>query len=156
MTISFADIAARATGTTRSASTPFYKMSVEEARGQVKVKDGNRKPAEDGSQNLTIVLGKHTLPLDVFAVGTSRVSVTADEVGAYTEALIAAVNEGSFDVQIVKAQELAEIQANKPRAARKSAVVAVEATEGLDLDSLDAPEAVAEEVATEEVDLDNL
>ncbi len=155
MTISFADIAARATGTTRSASTPFYKMSVEEARGQVKVKDGNRKPAEDGSQNLTIVLGKHTLPLDVFAVGTSRVSVTADEVGAYTEALIAAVNEGSFDVQIAKAQELAEIQANKPRAARKPAV-AVEATEGLDLDSLDAPEAVAEEVATEEVDLDNL
>ncbi len=155
MTISFADIAARATGTSRVASTPFYKMSVEEARGQVKVKDGNRKPAEDGSAALTVVLGKHTLPLDTFAAGTSRVPVTADEVVAYTEALIAAVKDGSFDVQIAKAQELAEIQANKPRAARKPAV-AVEATEGLDLDSLDAPEAAAEEVATEEVDLDNL
>ncbi len=155
MTISIADIAAKAIGTVRTGSTPFHAKTVEEARADVKVKDGNRKPSEDGSQNLTVVIGKHTLALDAIKAGTTRVAVTAEEVEGYTEALVAAVAEGLFDEQIAKAQELAKIQAAKPRVARKAAVAAEE-TEGLDLGALDAPAEVAEEVATEEVDLDNL
>lgn len=140
--ITLADLQAAATGTaTRSGAPAFHSVSVEEARSSVKVKDGNRKPAEDGSQKLTVVIGKHTLPLDCIKAGTTRVAVTAEQVEGYTEALLAAVNEGMFDEQIAKAQELAKAQAEKaaanPRTRTPKAAVAAEDTAGLDLDELD-------------------
>lgn len=141
MTITLADLQAKAIGTQRAGATPYHAKTVEEARSDVKVKDGNRKPAEDGSQALTVVLGKHTLPLDCIKPGTSRVVVTAEEVEAYTAALVEAVNGGMFDEAIEKAQVLGKAQAEKaaanPRNRAPKAVEAVEETEGLDLDELE-------------------
>lgn len=142
--ITLAEMAAKATGTaTRAASTSFYTVPVEEARASVRVKDGNRKPAEDGSQKLTVIVGKHTLPLDCIKAGTTRIAVSADEVEGYTAALLEAVSTGLFDEAIEKAQVLAKAQAEKVAAnPRKRAVkVAVEETGGLDLDALELPEA---------------
>lgn len=133
-------LAAAATGTaTRSGAPAFHSVSVEEARASVKVKDGNRKPAEDGSQKLTVVIGKHTLPLDCIKAGTTRVAVTAEQVEGYSEALLGAVADGLFDVAIAKAQVLAKAQAEKAAAnpRTRTAKVAVEETEGLDLDDLE-------------------
>ena len=140
--ITLQDLAAAATGTqARTNTVTFYNVSVEEARASVKVKDGNRKPAEDGSQKLTVILGKHTLPLDCIKAGTTRVAVTAEQVEGYTEALLNAVNEGLFDESIVKAQELAKVAAEKaaanPRTRTAKPVVAPEDTDGLDLDDLE-------------------
>ena len=132
-------LAAAATGTaTRSGAPAFHSVSVEEARGSVKVKDGNRKPAEDGSQKLTVILGKHTLPLDCIKAGTTRVAVTAEQVEGYTEALLGAVADGLFDEAIAAAQVLAKAQAEKAAAnpRTRTAKVAVEETEGLDLNEL--------------------
>ena len=141
MTITFADLQAAATGTvTRTGAPAFHAVSVEEARTSVKIKDGNRKPALDGSQMLTVVIGKHTLPLDCIKAGTTRVSVVAAQIEGYTEALQAAVNDGLFDDVIAKAQVLAKAQAEKaaanPRTRTAKPVVAVEDTAGLDLDEL--------------------
>lgn len=140
--ITLADLQAAATGTaTRSGAPAFHSVSVEEARNSVKVKDGNRKPAEDGSQKLTVVLGKHTLPLDCIKPNTTRVAVTAEQVEGYTDALVAAVNDGLFDEAIEAAQVLAKAQAEKaaanPRTRKPKVEVAVEETAGLDLDELD-------------------
>ena len=140
--ISLAQLAEAATGTaSRVAGPTYYSVSVEEARASVKVKDGNRKPNEDGSQKLTVVLGKHTLPLDCIKAGTTRVSVTAEQVEDYTAALVAAVVDGLFDDAIAKAQELGKAAAEKaaanPRTRAPKVAVAVEETAGLDLDELD-------------------
>jgi len=133
-------LAAAATGTNKATSTAFHTVSVEEARASVKVKDGNKKPEVDGSQKLTVILGKHLLPLDCIKAGTTRVAVTADQVEGYTEALLGAVNDGLFDEAIAKAQELAKVQYEKavanPR--KRVAKVAAEDVEGLDLDDLEA------------------
>ena len=88
MSITLEMLQAAATGTaTRAASRAFHTLSVADARAEVKIKDGNRKPAEDGSMKLTIVIGKHTLPMDCIKAGTSRVAVEKDQVEGYTEAL---------------------------------------------------------------------
>ena len=147
--ITLADLQAAATGTaTRTGEPAFHSVTVEEARKSVKVKDGNRKPAEDGSQKLTVVIGKHTLPLDCIKAGTTRVAVTAEQVEGYTEALLAAVADGMFDANIEKAQALAKEQAEKaaanPRTRAPKAAVAVEETVGLDLDELDELDAELE------------
>ena len=129
-TITFADLQAAATGTvSRTGAPAFHAVSVEEARTFVKIKDGNRKPAVDGSQNLTVVLGKHTLPLDCVKAGTSRVPVTEEQVEGYTDALQTAINEGLFDGDIANAQVLAKAAAEKakanPRTRTAKPVVAV-------------------------------
>jgi hypothetical protein len=138
--ITLAELQAVATGTaTRSGAPAFHSVSVEEARESVKVKDGNRKPSLDGTQKLTVVIGKHTLPLDCIKAGTTRLAVTADQVEGYTEALLAAVAEGMFDESIVVAQKLAKEQAEKAAAnpRTRTAKVAVEDVEGLDLADLE-------------------
>ena len=138
--ISLVDLQAAACGTKSTSAVAFHSMSVEEARGSVVIKDGNRKPAVDGSQALTVTLGKHTLPLDCIKAGTTRLAVTAEQVEGYTEALNSVVSEGGFDEAIAAAQVLAKAQFEKvvaANAAKKAAGVASpEATEGLDLDSL--------------------
>lgn len=137
--ITLANLTAAVVSTSRTGATPFHAMTVEEARGQVKVKDGNRKPAEDGSQVLTVVIGKHTISSSAISTGATRIGVTADQVEDYTAALQDAINEGLFDEGIAEAQVKAKVQAEKPRTARtKSApVVVVEETEGLDIDALE-------------------
>ena len=140
-TITLANLAEAAIGTaTRSGAPTFYSVSVEEARASVKVKDGNRKPAEDGSKKLTVVLGKHTLPLNCIKEGTTRIGVSEDQVEGYTEALVNAVNDGLFDEAIEKAQVLAKAQAEKvaanPRTRGAKATVEAEDVEGLDLEEL--------------------
>jgi hypothetical protein len=140
MSISLQDLQAAATGSKSSAAVSFHSMTVEDARGSVVIKDGNRKPAQDGSQALTVTLGKHTLPLDCIKLGTTRLSVTEAQVEGYSEALQSVVDEGGFDTAIEAAQVLAKAQFERTvatNAAKKAAgVAAPEATEGLDLDSL--------------------
>lgn len=154
MTITLADLQAKAIGTQRAGATPYHAKTVEEARTDVKIKDGNRKPAEDGSQALTVVLGKHTLPLDVIKAGTTRVVVTAEEVEGYTAALQEAVNSGMFDAAIEQAQVLGKAQAEKaaanPRTRKPKTVESVEETAGLDLDELDSLEGEEDELGTVE------
>lgn len=156
--ISLAQLAEVATGSaTRAGATPVHMMSIEEARAAVIVKDGNKKPAEDGSQKLTVVLGKYTLPLECIKAGTTRLAVTAEQVEGYSEALLNAVTEGLFDEQIVKAQGLAKAQSEKVKAKAKAPVVEAADTEGLDLDALsnesadNQAEVAGEEVAQEEL-----
>ena len=161
MTISLIDLAASAVvGSSRSASKGIHAMSIEEARVAVKIKDGNRKPAEDGSQKLTLVLGKHTLPLDAIKAGSTRLQVSAENVAAYTAALESHVEAGAFDESIVKAQELAKAQYEKaianPVKRRSSATVQtageiVVETEGLDLDAIDASVDLVNEEVSEEL-----
>lgn len=147
MTITLELLAAAAVVTSPRSAKPsapkFHTVSVEEARSFIKIKNGDKKPAEDGSQNLTVTIGKHTLPLSNIAPGATRIAVTAEQVESYSEALVAAVNEGLFDDFIVIAQEKATIQAEKAalnpvKRSPKSVPVAPEAVEGLDLDELDS------------------
>jgi hypothetical protein len=146
-------LSAAATGTaTRSASKAFHTLTVEEARALVKIKDGNRKPTEDGSQKLTVIIGKHTLPLDFIKAGTSRIAVTADQVEGFTAAIQTEIDNGSFDDVIEKAQVLAKAQAEKALAnpVKRAPKVAASEVEGLDLNELDE----SNEPNEEQVDLD--
>ena len=140
MSITLEMLSAAATGSaTRATSRAFHTLSVEEARGSVKIKDGNRKPAEDGSQKLTVIIGKHTLPMDCIKAGTSRIAVTADQIEGYTDAIQGLIDNGSFDEAIEKAQGLAKAQYEK--ATSRVSTPVVEATEGLDLDAIEAGDA---------------
>ena len=149
MSITLEMLSAAATGSaTRAASRAFHTLTVEEARGSVKIKDGNRKPAEDGSQKLTVIIGKHTLPMDCIKADTSRIAVTADQIEGYTEALQGLIDNGSFDEAIEKAQGLAKAQYEKAIAnpTKRGAKVVAEDTADLDLDALeDGDSAVSEE-----------
>ena len=140
MSITLEMLSAAATGSaTRATSRAFHTLSVEEARGSVKIKDGNRKQAEDGSQKLTVIIGKHTLPMDCIKAGTSRIAVTADQIEGYTDAIQGLVDNGSFDEAIEKAQGLAKAQYEKVTS--RAAAPAPEATEGLDLDAIETGDA---------------
>ena len=104
--MSLAELAAFAV-TTQSSSrstTPMYELAIKEARKLVKIKDGNRKPSEDGSQALTVTLGRYTFGLDIIAAGASRITAAKDQVEQFTGILQAAIDEGSFDKEIEDAQ----------------------------------------------------
>lgn len=125
-----------AKGTTR---TPLYQLSIEDARAKVKIKDGNKIAKEDGSQALTLTIGKHTLSLDVIKPKATRVNAAADQVEEFTSALQAAVDAGEFDEAIIAAQAKAD-PANKPAEAPVETGdegEEEEAPEGVDLDALD-------------------
>tara|TARA_R110002020_G_scaffold225658_3_gene435756 strand:- start:533 stop:1012 length:480 start_codon:yes stop_codon:yes gene_type:complete len=157
MTITLAQLAAAATGSaTRSTANNWHSVSVEEARSSIVIKDGNKKPATDGSQKLVVQLGRHVLPLDCIKAGTTRVAVTAEQIEGYTAALQSAVNDGIFDEAIVKAQELGKEAAAKAAAnpRTRTAKVAPEEAEGLDLDAIEGE--VGDSVEEPEVDLDDL
>jgi hypothetical protein len=141
--MSLANLAAFAVSnnfSTASTKTRLFELSIEEARGKVVVKDGNRKPNEDGSQALTLNIGKYVLGLDVIAKGATRVNATKDQVADFSAQLLAAVKEGAFDSEIVAAQAKAKATAEAPPKAAK-VVVEGEETTGEDVQS-DKPETV--------------
>ena len=141
MSFDFSALAAQAVANNNSKSagaTPSYLLSIEDARKAVKIKDGNKKPAEDGSQALTLTIGRITIALDVIAQGATRVNATADQVEEFTAQLQAALDEGVFDTAITAAQAKAN-PANKVKVAKEALEAdAQETPEGLDLDALDA------------------
>lgn len=126
-----------------STRTPIYALSIEDARAKVKVKDGNKKPKEDGSVALTLTFGKRTLPLDVIKPKATRINATAEQVEQFTSVLETAVAEGAFDEIIIAAQAEAEAAANKAKA-NVEAGVPSEAAEGIDLDALGGEETTEE------------
>jgi len=144
----FSELAAAAVRNNyNNGSTPSYLLSIEEARKAVKVKDGNRKAAEDGSQALTLILGRVALSLDVIAKGATRINATKDQVEAFSAKLVSAVEAGAFDAAIVEAQAKAN-PANKvgegkqdlatlEAATEQKELTAETAPEGLDLDALE-------------------
>jgi len=85
--------------------TPLYELPTASARKLVKIKDGNRTVAVDGSQALTLTLGRRTLSLEIIAKGASRVNAPKEQVATFTTILQQAIDSGSFDVEIKKAQE---------------------------------------------------
>jgi len=84
--------------------TPLFELPVADARKLVKIKDGNRKPAADGSQALTLTLGRRTLPLDIISKGASRVNAAAAQVTSFINVLNTALQAGEFDDVIAAAQ----------------------------------------------------
>ena len=127
-----------AKGTTR---TPLYQLSIEDARAKVKVKDGNKVAKEDGSQALTLTLGKHTLSLNVIKPKATRINAEEAQVEEFTSALQVAVDAGKFDDAIIAAQAKAD-PANKPAEApvETGEETEEEAPEGVDLDALGGDE----------------
>jgi hypothetical protein len=124
-----------------SKATPSYLLSVEDARLAVKIKDGNKQAKEDGTQALTLTIGRITISLEAIAPNATRINATADEVEGFTEQLQAALDAGAFDTAIVAAQAKAN-PANKIKAAKEALEdpIAEEAPEGVDLEALDAEE----------------
>ena len=123
--------------------TPVYELSIEDARKRIKIGDGNRKAKEDGTQALTLSLGKHKVALDAVAPNATRVNAPADKVEAFTAALQEAIDNGTFDAAIIETQANAN-PANRPVV--EASVVGSEpvvegsdgsAPEGVDLDELD-------------------
>jgi hypothetical protein len=86
---------------------PLHELPVIEARKLVKIKDGNRKPAPDGSQALTLVLGRRTISLDTISKGATRVNATVNLIDTFTNVLQIAVDNGDFDKAIAEVQEAA-------------------------------------------------
>lgn len=129
---------------TNGSRKPIHTLTMDEARAYVTVRDGNKKPNEDGSQALTLGFGKHTLPLDVIAEGTTRVNASAEQVEDFSKALLDAVAAGSFDEAILAAQAKAEVQFNTPRKPRAPKVVEGEVPEAVNLDALDEMESEEE------------
>ena len=143
--MSLAALAAFAVANNNSSAegrTPVYKLTIEEARNRIKIGDGNKKPKEDGSQALTLSLGKIKVGLDIIAPKATRVNAPADQVEAFTASLQEAVDNGSFD-EAIKAAQFKADPANKQR-------IEAPTTEG----SEEAP--VAETEAPAQVDLDSL
>lgn len=128
-----------------SSTTPVYQLGIDAARKAVKIKDGRKVKAEDGSQDLVLTLGRITLGLDAIAAGTNRIQATAEQVEEFTAALQAELDNGLFDEAIVEAQGKAKEAAE--RAKEKATKVVTAESEGL------TEETVAEEVG---VDLDSL
>ena len=134
-----AQFAAKSNYTQTNNRKRLWDLSIEEARNTVKVRDGNRKPAEDGSQALVLGLGRHNLALDVISEGATRVNASADQVEAFSAALLEAVKAGQFDDEIVKAQAAAKESAEQRATGVQTKAeepAEVDAPDGLDLDSI--------------------
>lgn len=122
-------------------SVPSYLLSIDEARVAVKIKDGNKVAKEDGSQALTLTIGRITVSLDVIAPRATRINATADQVEGYTAQLQEALDAGAFDAAIIAAQAKAN-PANKVAAAKEAleAPLVEGQPEGVDLDALEEEE----------------
>jgi hypothetical protein len=138
MSFDFSALAASAVANNNTKSggaVPSYLLPLEEARKAVKIKDGNKIAKEDGSQALTLTIGRVIINLDAIAPKATRVNATADQVEEFTAQLQAAVDAGAFDDAIVEAQA-------KANPANKQHLVEAEreegAPEGVDLDALEA------------------
>ena len=140
MSFDFSALAASAVANNNTAGngvTPSYLLSIEEARVAVKIKDGNKVAKEDGSQAITLSIGRITIDLDVIAPKATRVNATADQVEGFKEQLAAAVESGAFDEAIVAAQFKAN-PANRVAKAKAALEdpIGDSAPEGVDLDAL--------------------
>lgn len=140
MSFDFSALAASAVANNNSKSggaTPSYLLPLEEARKAVKIKDGNKVAKEDGSQALTLVIGRITIALDAIAPKATRINATAEQVEGFTATLTEALEAGAFDEAIVEAQAKAN-PANKVKVAQEAMEAdAQETPEGLDLDALE-------------------
>ena len=129
MSFDFSALAAAAVAnnnrTAKSTTVPAYLLPLDAARIAVKIKDGSRKPAEDGSKAITLTLGKITLDLDVIAAGATRVNASAEEVEGFTTMLQEAIDAGAFDEAIVAAQFKGN-PVNRPAKVERVAPVAAE------------------------------
>jgi hypothetical protein len=125
---------------------PVYELSIEDARAKVIVVDGNKVPNEDGSQALTLKLGKRKVSLDAVKKGATRINANKDQVEAFTATLVAALAAGAFDSAIVETQAAAKQAVEDAR--NKGTTVVTETGDepeleanldipGLDLDSLE-------------------
>lgn len=138
---------AAAAATTQNVRIPMEDLSIEEARAVVKVRDGNKKPNEDGSQALVLGFGKLVLSLDVIAAGATRVNANKEQVADFSAQLSAAVNEGAFDTAIVAAQAKIRAQKAQPKAPK---VAKTETT-------VSEPDtSTAEDTSVSEADIDGL
>lgn len=124
--------------------TPIEDLSIDEARALVKVGDGNKKPAADGSKALVLRLGKVLVGLDAIAPEATRVNATAEQVAEFTTVLEAELKAGTFDAAIAAAQ--VKIREGKAAAAAKPKA---ETTVPEPIDS-------EVEVSTEEVQIEGL
>lgn len=123
----------------------LHELTIEEARAKVVVVDGNKVPAEDGSQALTLKLGKRKVALDAVKANATRINATAAQVEGFTAALLAAVAEGKFDAAIIDVQKAAD-PANKVATGKVATVESADDTgeleeeklpDGLDLEELE-------------------
>lgn len=124
-----------------TSSVPSYLLDIDKAREAVKIKDGNKVAKEDGSQALTLTIGRITVSLDVIAPRATRINATAEQVEGYTAQLQEALEAGAFDSAIVAAQAKAN-PANKVAAAKEAleAPLVEGQPEGVDLDALEEEE----------------
>lgn len=139
-----ADLAAFATRNNYTPSVvkrvPIYELSIEDARKKVKVRNGDKFPAENGDQALVLGFGRRNLPLDVVAKGATRINATKEQVEQFTNILLKAVEDGVFDADIVAVQAAAKAAAAE--AAAKGEAVDLEEEEvtqpadGVDLSAL--------------------
>lgn len=147
MSFDFSALASAAVANNNSktgGSVPSYLLPLEEARKAVKIKDGNKVAKEDGTQALTLTIGRITIGLDAIAPKATRVNATAEQVESFTEQLQAALEAGAFDDAIIEAQAKAN-PANKVASAKEALVEAEReegAPEGVDLDALEEDELV--------------
>ena len=126
-----------------AARTPLHELSIEDARAKVTVKNGNKKDNGDGSQALTLTLGKHRLSLEAVAPGATRINATAEQIDEFSAVLLAAVAAGEFDNTIVEAQAKAN-PANRPvkKVVEASGESVETAPEGVDLDALEGTDSL--------------
>lgn len=128
-----------------ASSVPVYQLDIDAARKAVKIKDGRKVKAEDGSQDLVLTLGRITVGLDAISTGANRIQASKEQVEEFTGALREELNNGTFDEAIVEAQ--AKAKEASERAKAKSTKVLTAESEGL------TEETVAEDAG---VDLDAL
>lgn len=152
MSFNLTQLAAFAAATSARATSGVHTLTVEEARARTIIKDGNKKPAEDGSQALTLICGRVVVALDAIAKGATRVNAAAEQVEAFRAVLQSALDAGEFDAGIAEAQKKSDPANRKP--AKEATVESSEAPEGVDLDAIEADTAEAEVV--EVVDTDEL
>ena len=142
MSFDFSALAASAVANnnaTGNGATPSYLLSIEEARKAVKIKDGNKVAKEDGTQAITLSIGRITISLDAVAPKATRINATAEQVEAFTEQLQAGLDAGAFDEAIVAAQAKAN-PANRVAKAKAALEdpIGDSAPEGVDLDALES------------------
>lgn len=112
---------------------PVYELSIEDARAKVVIVDGNKVPAEDGSQALTLKLGKRKVSMEAVKAGATRINATAEQVEAFTATLKAALEAGAFDAAIKETQGSAKQAAEDAKT--KGKAVATETGDETELEA---------------------
>jgi hypothetical protein len=148
----FSDLKAAAVNNNNSSSgkTPSYKLPIEEARVAVKIGDGNKKPAADGSQALTLTIGRVIIALDAIEPKATRVNATAAQVDLFTNKLHGLLEAGLFDEAIKAAQAKAD-PANKKKKATAPTAEELKFITPTGVDMTDIPKEEPEEEPEEKM-----